>query len=372
MAACCPRKRSPNDALRDPDDGRSYCGNCWQGWLSQNSERRQGTGAPSPAASGAPPPRPRPRPAAPETTFDDDAAGELVAAVSGDGAFLLTSPRLGLVFAAERLDGRLVRVGALSGCGGVVLDAAAGAAEAAPEAAEAALPFAVNAADHCETPAAAYADIAPVLSWLAARVGKTDGELAIYDPYFCDGGVKRRLGALGFGNVYNAREDFYAARDAGTVPEYDVLVTNPPYKPCGGVDHVEEVLGFVGGAGRPFFILQPNYVYTKAFYEGAVGRMGTRPFYLTPPLPRSYVYETPEGLRDVKGGQRKTSPFVTFWYGWVGEVQGKFVKDWASGKVAGTRLEVVMSEYFLGDGFKDSADKTRKRDRGKKRLRDKG
>lgn len=358
MAACCPRKRSPNDALRDPEDGRSYCGNCWQAWLGLNSKRKSATPALSPPASD-----PLPSPTAPET-FDDDAAGELVAALSDDATFLLTSPKLKLVFAAERLDGRLVRVGTLSSSGSVVLDA--------PPTPDTPLPFAVNAADHCETPATAYADIAPVLSWLAASLGKTEAKLAIYDPYFCDGGVKRRLGALGFRNVYHEREDFYAVRDAGTVPEYDVLVTNPPYKPCGGVDHVEELLGFVGGSGHPFFILQPNYVYTKAFYEGAVRRLGTRPFYLTPPLPRSYVYETPEGLRDVKAAQRKTSPFVTFWYGWVGELQGKFVKDWAKGKMTGTRLEVVMSEYFLGDGFKDSADKTRKRNRGKKRLRDKG
>eukprot|EP01043_Picozoa_sp_COSAG02_P007934 COSAG02_NODE_246_length_27291_cov_105.654200_3_plen_350_part_00 len=45
-------------------------------------------------------------------------------------------------------------------------------------------PYPVDDADHCETPAEAYADAAPVLHSLARQLGKTAAELKIWDPYF--------------------------------------------------------------------------------------------------------------------------------------------------------------------------------------------
>ena len=44
-------------------------------------------------------------------------------------------------------------------------------------------------------------------------------------PYYCAGSVIDRLGALGFGDVRNDNADFYTR----IAPEYDVLVTNPPF-----------------------------------------------------------------------------------------------------------------------------------------------
>ena len=58
-------------------------------------------------------------------------------------------------------------------------------------------------ADDCETPDVAYAHIAPLLRKLAQRLGKPPGALRIWDPYYCAGGVKARLDALGFGDVVN-------------------------------------------------------------------------------------------------------------------------------------------------------------------------
>lgn len=52
-------------------------------------------------------------------------------------------------------------------------------------------------------------DIAPVLALLAEAMGKAPATLKVYDPYFCDGGVTRRLRRHGFTSVYNRREDFY-------------------------------------------------------------------------------------------------------------------------------------------------------------------
>lgn len=64
--------------------------------------------------------------------------------------------------------------------------------------------------DHCETSPEAYAHIAGLLHAIACARGLKSEELRIYDPYFCNGAVKRHLAALGFPLVYNANEDFYA------------------------------------------------------------------------------------------------------------------------------------------------------------------
>ena len=55
-----------------------------------------------------------------------------------------------------------------------------------------------------------YRDIADVLHQLAVHAGKCSASLRIYDPYFCEGSVVLHLRALGFTNVYNRNEDFYA------------------------------------------------------------------------------------------------------------------------------------------------------------------
>jgi hypothetical protein len=106
-------------------------------------------------------------------------------------------------------------------------------------------PYVVDASDHAETPAAAYADIVPVLSSIAAALGKSHSDMVIFDPFYCQGSVCRNLAALGFTNVVNRKQvpqspetqtfwlmfltfhqDFYSS----AIPEYDVLLTNPPYR----------------------------------------------------------------------------------------------------------------------------------------------
>lgn len=66
--------------------------------------------------------------------------------------------------------------------------------------------------DHCETSERAYADVAPLLTALAKELGKTPEELAIYDPYYCQGSTVGRLASLGFPRVHNRKEDFYEVR----------------------------------------------------------------------------------------------------------------------------------------------------------------
>ena len=147
-------------------------------------------------------------------------------------------------------------------------------------------PYTVNEDDHCETPVEAYSDIASLLNRLAVSIGKTDEKLKIYDPYHCEGSVIARLATIGFGNVYNEKEDFYASILNNEVPEYDVLVTNPPYSS----EHMKKLLRFCAESKKPWFLLLPNYVYMKDYYNPSL--IGQKPFYVAPK--KRYLYTTPK------------------------------------------------------------------------------
>jgi hypothetical protein len=152
-------------------------------------------------------------------------------------------------------------------------------------------PYEVEGDDHCESPLEAYQDIAPILERLAHECYKTKESLRIYDPYYCEGSVIERLNNLGFMSVHNKKEDFYKRLAANDLPEYDVLVTNPPYSE----DHMEKLTNFVYHSNKPWFLLVPNYVYCKPYYEAHLkGRQYCceLTFYVTPE--KRYQYSTPK------------------------------------------------------------------------------
>ena len=91
----------------------------------------------------------------------------------------------------------------------------------------------------------------PLLRLLAAALGTTPERLAIYDPYYCRGGPVRHLRELGFTSVHHRNEDFYQVIASGDTPEYDVLLTNPPWSG----DHIERCLRFASRSGRAWFLL---------------------------------------------------------------------------------------------------------------------
>jgi hypothetical protein len=189
-------------------------------------------------------------------------------------------------------------------------------------------PFAVDPDDHCESPLQAYRDIAPLLTWLARTRHKSNfenqtddsvrAELGIYDPYYCNGAVVANLASLGFTKVYHDKQDCYAIwADPSCLPNFDVLVTNPPYSD----NHVERLLQFVASAAfgsRPWFLLLPTWVHKKDYYVTATASM--TPFYLVPPSNRRYVYHPPPHFRTkTKSAVHvKSSPFVSMWYCWGG------------------------------------------------------
>ena len=125
--------------------------------------------------------------------------------------------------------------------------------------------------DHSETDVRAYRDIVTVLLALAKRCGRTAATLRIWDPFYCDGGVKRRLRSLGFPSVHHEKVDFYAVTAAGDEPPFDVLVTNPPYSG----DHIEKTLNYCAASGKPWLLLVPNFVARSEYYTAMLKEGGT-------------------------------------------------------------------------------------------------
>ncbi|PNH10568.1 hypothetical protein TSOC_002695 [Tetrabaena socialis] len=167
-------------------------------------------------------------------------------------------------------------------------------------------PFAADYNDHFETDFRAVQDILPVLQQLSKRLCKPLSELAVYDPFYCAGGVRAHYAALGITKFIHRNRDFYDDVKKGALPSYDILVTNPPYSG----DHKERILEFCLRSGKPWCLLMPNYVATKAYFGQLQDAASTpplqRPFFLTPHA--RYSYDHPEGTGHTE------SPFFSIWY----------------------------------------------------------
>jgi hypothetical protein len=187
-------------------------------------------------------------------------------------------------------------------------------------------PFSVHPDDHCETPRIAYEHIVPILSTVANATSNINSkyDLKIWDPFFCAGGVANHLNSLGFKNVYNENEDFYAYDNGKTSgpKEYDVLVTNPPYT----AEHIPSLLKFCKNAGKPCLLLLPNYCLHKykkhidamIFKDNNCKVTSTNDMFYVWSKQR-YKYKSPKFARskDKARKDRVTSPFVSFWYCYV-------------------------------------------------------
>jgi flagellum-specific peptidoglycan hydrolase FlgJ len=219
-------------------------------------------------------------------------------------------------------------------------------------------PFETDADDHCETSLEAYEDIAPVLDAIAKKLGKTRAELRIYDPYFCAGTVVKNLGSLGFSNVYNKCQDFYKVLEEKRVPEFDVLLTNPPYSG----DHIERIVRLCFGqfSDKPWLLLVPNFVYTKPYWKEMLSHQHWRsqPCFLTPSS--RYRYNAPATVRKSKEG-RRTAPFVSFWF------IGATTMIRQTNRHEPFMQRIVYESRRLPNNIKSSYDRTRKKLRKKQR-----
>ncbi|CAJ1421448.1 unnamed protein product [Effrenium voratum] len=151
--------------------------------------------------------------------------------------------------------------------------------------------------DHCETPGSAYKHIVHLLREIAQAEFPEDHwrvaskKIRIYDPYYCQGGVKSRLARLGFENVYNENEDFYKVCAQEQVPGFDVLVTNPPFS---ADEHFAVALDFAIRKQKPWFMILPVHLVFRSLFVKATEDLPCRPFFLAPP--KKYKFRTPAPL----------------------------------------------------------------------------
>ena len=221
-------------------------------------------------------------------------------------------------------------------------------------------PFSADPLDHAESPAVAYSHIVPVLEMICTKLSKTRAELVIYDPYYCRGSVISHLGDLGFTTVINKKVDFYA----NPLKDFDVIVTNPPYSG----DHPDRLMQFCVSSGKPWFLLVPNWVYTKPYYITKTAQLPQKPFYVAPK--KRYVYATPKGFREDDDG--KTSPFTTFWFIHCGSHTQQAFNHCEKAAIPGVHL--ARDTRFLPMTYLDQFDPEYKRQRNimKSQRRNKG
>jgi hypothetical protein len=177
-------------------------------------------------------------------------------------------------------------------------------------------PYPVDYNDHFETPAEAYRDLRPVLDWLTTTISIPVGK-TLYDPYYCNGRAKRLLHEIGYDQVVHEKRDFYADVKNGTVPAYDIFITNPPYSD----EHKSKCIEYCCTTMqqqtqqtkqtqqqnyKPFFLLMPAYVATKQYMRSALPDL----FFLIPSVEYQYIHPDDTG-KDI-------SPFSSLWYCGVG------------------------------------------------------
>lgn len=129
--------------------------------------------------------------------------------------------------------------------------------------------FEVDYNDHFETPAIAYSDVLSLLDQLSTQLNKSKAELIIYDPYYCLGNMKAYLQQLGFINVINENRDFYKDIRTKKLPNYDILLTNPPYSGEHKIKLMQYLMSSTH-ANRPFALLLPLYTITKSYWKDYV------------------------------------------------------------------------------------------------------
>lgn len=181
-----------------------------------------------------------------------------------------------------------------------------------------------NVLDHCETPRLAYEHIIEFLELLSQSLPRVQPstELQLWDPYYCNGGMKRTFESLGYTNIVHENVDFYKLiRHESTIPEHQVLITNPPYSD----NHIHRLLEFVIQyeipKQRPVCLLLPNWVSCQPDYdERFVQPLALRQcelFYLGPILPYTYTmpswvnsHDRPEHV----GESGETTPYLSSWH----------------------------------------------------------
>jgi hypothetical protein len=242
--------------------------------------------------------------------------------------------------------------------------------------------FDADPKDHCETPFIAYRDIEPFLFRIALSLKRSKAALRIYDPYFCEGSVVKHLNTLGFESVYNQNEDFYEQIAQGTVPEHDVVVTNPPFS----ADHIERALHFcvTQNKGRPWMLLLPSFIYKKQTCAPELARGPSPPIFLVPAStytfwsPGRNFRTGPARAREPAPGElpagKTTMPFECMWYIWTGpaDEHAELKRWWLKKYERASGCVLATSPAELPEKAKPKRVEKRPNPKARKRMRAKG
>jgi len=161
----------------------------------------------------------------------------------------------------------------------------------------------------------------------------------------------RRLAAEGFENVRNLKVDCYEEWKNGSFPPHQIFLTNPPYSG----DHIEKLMKFLTASRSqlttPWFLLMPQWVVKKDFYDGAISKAGIRPFYLVPR--KRYVYLPPQDFRSSRKSDthKKSSPFISMWFCWGGSQDNtdRLVRDFSNNTALQLEMDLARSKSALRD-----------------------
>lgn len=136
--------------------------------------------------------------------------------------------------------------------------------------------------------------------------------MQIYDPFYCNGEIIDRFNDLGFTQVYNKPEDFYAVLKGGRVPNYSVLVSNPPFSG----NHIRRLLEFAVSRPVPYMLLLPSNVFLRPWFNEVMARSVTASkqidFFLAPH--ERYSFEVPSQQQLLTVPSTGHIPMVTMWF----------------------------------------------------------
>ena len=119
----------------------------------------------------------------------------------------------------------------------------------------------------------------------------------------------KHMKSLGFKNIINRNEDFWAVLRNCKLPAFDITITNPPYSD----EDKERTIKFVVASGKPGFVLIPSYCANKSWFkraccgatsgDGGVGSsiLSTSKVFVIRPA-SDYQF-------DIEGKGHRTSPF---------------------------------------------------------------
>ena len=178
-------------------------------------------------------------------------------------------------------------------------------------------------ADDRETPLCALEDVSCLLD---AQITDKNEDLVVYDPYYCKGGIKIALGALGYRNVHNEDVDCYTAWKAsagspGAVPKYHVLLTNPPYS----ADHIRRVVHYAIKSGKPWAMLLPSNVLQRDWFVSITEKSKCKMVFVAPFSRYSFVVpDSDTSTSTSTSGESTHTPLATIWF--IGGVDKGMVK----------------------------------------------